>query len=440
MLAQTGKRIWSFPMRMRILLRCAVLAGALLVLASCNSGGNGGKTSVRVVNASMDYASVDLYLDDKRKLAAVGFETVSEFAKADAGDYTVEFRQADAAGALESLSEKFGTGDRWSYVVLGSTAHFQVLAIDETHKEADKGKALLRLINAADDAGALDVYLTDETAALTDVSPNFAGVPGDKLAQEGLVLLDKGSYRLRVTAAGSTSDLRLDRSGVTLASKGVYTLVVCGTPGGFLADAMLVPQRGAATLIPTDKARVRAVVGLDGGNSVSVNVAGTPLIQSTAMPALGDYLLVGAGTAAVTLAVDGTDVPVSNVQLAAGSDYSLVYTGTGSAVTQSVVADANRLPASGTFKIRLVNVMSALDEPLSMSVDFVPVLDAVGLGSAALSDAIDAVDNGRLDVTRDTTLSVLYSATSLTLDSRSVYTQVMFGSAASPTGVLRKDR
>lgn len=427
-------------MRMRILLRCAVLAGALLVLASCNSGGNGGKTSVRVVNASMDYASVDLYLDDKRKLAAVGFETVSGFAKADAGDYTVEFRQADAAGALESFSKKFGTGDRWSYVVLGSSGHFQVLAIDETHKEADTGKAFIRLVNAADDARALDIYLTDESTALTDASPIFAGVPADTLADEGLVLLDKGSYRLRVTAAGSTSDLRLDRSGVALASKGVYTLVVCGTPGGVLADAMLVPQRGEATVIPTDKARVRAVVGLGGGTSVSVTVDDTALIQTAAIPVLGDYQLVGAGTAAVALAVDGTDVPVGSVQLAAGSDYSLVYTGAGAAVTQSVVADVNRLPASGAFKIRLVNAMSALDEPLSMSVDFVPVLDAVGLGSAALSDAIDAVDNGRLDVTRDTTLSVLYSATSLTLNSRAVYTQVMFGSAAAPAGTLRKDR
>lgn len=426
-------------MRMRTLFRCAVLAGSLVVLASCNSGSSN-KASVRVVNASMDYASVDLYLDDKRKLAAVGFETVSDFAKADAGDYTVELRQADAVGALESFSENFSTSDRWSYVVLGSSGHFQVLAIDETHKEADKGKAFIRLVNAADDAGALDVYLTDETTALTDVSPNFAGVPGDTLADEGLVVLDQGSYRLRVTAAGSTSDLRLDRSGVTVASKGVYTLVVCGTPGGVLADAMLVPQRGEATVIPTDKARVRAVVGLDGGTSVSVNVDGTPLVQAAAIPALGEYQLVDAGTEPVTLAVDGTDIPVSDVQFAAGSDYSLVYTGTGSAVTQSVVADVNRLPASGTFRIRLVNAMTALDEPLSMSVDFLPVLDSVGLGSAALSEAIDAVDNGQLDVTRVTTLSVLYSATSLALDSRAVYTQVMFGSAAAPVGTLRKDR
>jgi hypothetical protein len=92
------------------------------------------------------------------------------------------------------------------------------------------------------------------------------------------------------------------------------------------------------------------------------------------------------------------------------------------------------------FKIRLINAMSALDEPLSLTVNFLPAVDSIGLGSVALSDEINAFTSGRLEVTRVTTSTVLYSVTNLTLESQGVYTQVMFGSSSSTSGALRKDR
>lgn len=418
----------------------AIVASAALLIAACGGAGSGSKASIRVVNASADYAPVDLYLNDKLKLSSVGYEAGTSYLKVDADSYDTEFRRTGASSALDTFNAKLASDGRLTWLLLGSTGNFQVMTLDETHADADKGKSLVRLVNAAADAGAVDVYLTDETTALTDVSPTYSDVAIDTQAGEGLVKLDAGTYRLRVTAAGSTSDVRLDRSGVVLASKGVYTLVVCGTTGGVLTDAMLVQQDGAVSLLATTQSRVRAVVGLDGATLASVSVDGTSLLSSASVPVLGSYQLVDAGTASVSLTVDGTSVPVGNVSLAAGSDYTLVYTGTPSAVTQSAVADVNRLPGSGTFKVRLINAMSALNEPISMSVDFLPAADTVPLGSVSLSDAIDAVDNGRLDVTRVTTSSLLYTLTSLSLTSRGVYTQVMFGSASAATGALRKDR
>ena len=47
---------------------------AALLLAGCDVADSGGDAYVRVVNASMDYASVDLYLDDKLKIASTGYE------------------------------------------------------------------------------------------------------------------------------------------------------------------------------------------------------------------------------------------------------------------------------------------------------------------------------------------------------------------------------
>jgi hypothetical protein len=429
-------------MRTIIVSTALVLATGFLALGGCGTAitTGGGQASVRVVNASMDYAAVDMFLDDKRKISNVGYETGSSYLKVDADKYTTEFTRADASSALASFKQEYLRDDRYTFLAMGRTGGFKVLTLDETADEASDGKTKLRLVNAASDAGNLDVYLTDATTALVDAAPTFANVSVDALASEGYVNLDNGTYRLRATAAGSKSDIRLDVAAVSLASKAVNTIVLAGTTGGVLADAMLLPQGKSATLLKNTKARVRAVVGLDGGTSAAVSVGATPLLSAASIPVLGSYQVVDAGAAAVTLTVDGATIPVSGVTLASGSDYTLVYTGTVASPQQSVVADVNRLPSAGSFRIRMINAMSALNEPLSLAVNFLPAVGSIGLGSVALSDEIDAFTNGRLDVTRVTTSAVLYSVTSLTLESQGVYTQVMFGSGSSPSGALRKDR
>ena len=427
-------------MRVSIPILYAATVVAALSLSGCDSTATGGDAYVRVVNASMDYASVDLYLDDKLKIASTGYESASSYLKVDSDTYDVEFRRSGASGALGSYNTDLQGDERLTWLVLGPSGSFQVIAIDESRDPADKDESLLRVVNAASDAGSVDVYLTDATTNLADVSPDYAAVATDQLAGEGLVRLDAGTWRLRVTAAGSKTDVRIDRPDLVLASKGVYTLVVTGTTGGVLTDAMLLKQNGPVTVLPTTQSRVRAVVGLDGGTTTNISVDGTALVSAATIPVLGTYRVVDAGPADVTMSVDGSDVAVADLTLAAGADYTLVYTGTPASVTQTSVLDVNRLPTSGSFKVRLINAMSALAEPISMSVNFLPAADSVALGSVALSDEIDAVSNGRLDVTRVSTSSTLYSLTSLSLESRAVYTQVMFGSAAASTGALRKDR
>jgi hypothetical protein len=428
-------------MRTIIVSTAFALTAGLLVLGGCDTAGiAGGQAKVRVVNASVDYAAVDMYLDDKRKIANVGYETGSSYLKVDADTYTTEFTRADVSTALATFKQQISKNERYTFLAMGRTGGFKVLTLDEAADEAPKGQSKIRLVNAASDAGELDVYLTDATTPLVDAAPTFTNVSADTLASEGFVVLDSGTYRLRVTAAGSTSDIRLDVADVSLASTAVNTIVLTGTTGGVLADVMLLPEDKGATLIKNGKARVRAVVGLDGGTSAAVSAGATPLLSAASIPVLGSYQLVDAGSTVVTLTVDGTTIPVSDVTLSSGSDYTLVYTGTAASPQQSVAEDVNRLPGAGRFKIRMINAMSALNEPLSLAVNFLPAVDSIGLGSVALSDEIDAFTSGRLDVTRVSTSAVLYSLTSLTLESQGVYTQVMFGSDSSASGALLKDR
>jgi hypothetical protein len=60
--------------------------------------------------------------------------------------------------------------------------------------------------------------------------------------------------------------------------------------------------------------------------------------------------------------------------------------------------------------------------------------------ASAYDTGVAATTAGVLSVTDTATSQQLYSQSSVTLSSQGVYTLFMFGSAASPNGVLNQDR
>ena len=73
------------------------------------------------------------------------------------------------------------------------------------------------MLNATSDT--LDVYLTGTDDSLADVSAAIGGVVAG--SSSGFSTVRSGSYRLRITQAGSKTDLRLDVPDITLTSTGV---------------------------------------------------------------------------------------------------------------------------------------------------------------------------------------------------------------------------
>ena len=55
----------------------------------------------------------------------------------------------------------------------------------------------------------------------------------------------------------------------------------------------------------------------------------------------------------MTLTVNGTAVPVPNVNLTAGADYTLLVWSNASGAQVSLIVDDNRLPSSGTAMAKL---------------------------------------------------------------------------------------
>src|SRR5690349_14300576 len=419
---------------------------AAFALSACGGGGEdkGEDPKIRLLNLSAGYSSLDLMTnldsddddEDETQATGVALESVSGYTTLDPDDYTVKVRRTGSGSVLRSFTGEELTEDVINaYVAYGEVGNFGALRIDDTLDDADAGDSKLNVANVSS-AGLLDVYLTDATTDLDDTTPVLSNVGGTL----SMVVADSGSFRLRVTASGDTSDVRLDVPNFTLADKGVASMILTSTKGGMLANAVVLPQGGQPTKYTNTKARLRGAVGLADGANASIQVNGQAVLTAATAGVIGSrYVLLDAGSMPVTLMVNGTAVPVANVNLTAGADYTLLVWSNANGTQTSLINDDNRLPSSGT-KLRLLNGMSTLASPITLSVDFSPVIEGTLTGQVSDEIEITSGTDRQFDVSNTSTAQPVLTRGSITLQTASVYTFFMTDNGTIPIGVLRRDR
>lgn len=418
------------------------------LLASCGGKGDeesGGDPKIRLLNLSTGYTSLDLITnlddddddEDATQSASVGLETVSEYQTLDADKYTIKLKRTGSGSILRSFAgEQLTEGTINTYIAYGEVGAFGALRIDDSQDEPDAGENKLTITNVST-AGALDVYLTDTDTDLDDTTPVMSSVSAGLDAFS----TDSGTFRLRVTAAGDNTDVRLDVPAFQLADKGIGTLILTSSRGGMLVNAVYLPQEGQIQKFQNTKARLRGAVGVANGAAATLTAGGKSVLTSATAGVIGSrYLLLDAGDVPVTLSVNGTAVPQSNVTLQAGADYTLLAWTRGDAAQASLILDDNRLPSSGQTKLRLLNAMSTLGAPLTLSMDFSPVIEGALLGQVSDPVEVQAGTDHQFDLTNTSTAALVLTRTSITLQPNTVYTLFLTDNGATPLGVLRRDR
>jgi len=190
-------------------------------LTGCG-GSNGNNASVRLVNASAGYASLDLYADDSKLLSSVAYGTASGYADASDGTVVMALTSAGSGTYLLSQSRSVSAGSSYTIVAYGWAGALQSTIVSDDVDAADSGKTKFSVQNAAfADAGSVDVYLTAEGDDLEAATAVATGV--DSITPSSTASVTSGTYRLRVTGVDDKSDLRLDVSGVVLSSTNVVT-------------------------------------------------------------------------------------------------------------------------------------------------------------------------------------------------------------------------
>jgi hypothetical protein len=393
---------------------------------------------------------VDLYLDNgttnTREITGAAYGALTSYLGVGYASYTVEFTNNNVQSSLKSVNENLAANTHRTYVTYGNVGKFGSLEILEDQDAPASLYTKVELLDAALDAGNVDVYIIDPSVSITNASPTFANVAGGSIAGAGFATINSGTYRIYVTATGSQTDIRLDTgpTGIAFASQGILSVVVTGTSGGLLTNVMVIPQQGTQTAFNTTYARVRAAAGIPAGSNLTANLGGVNLLGSAAANTVSQYSLVTAGAQTLNLTLNGTLLPTSSQTLAAGGDYTvLVLNGpaVSGGTTTTLITDDNRFPSTATYaKIKLVNAMSSLGDPLTMNVNYTPVASTIALGAGSASTEVTAGTNTEIDTVDATTSTALFTNTTATLNSNGLYSLFMFGSSTAVVGALRTNR
>lgn len=425
-----------------VLLRLVLLLVAAAGLAGCyKAPEDRTKAQLRLVNASEGYAALDLNVDGAVVQGNVGYGSTSAYAEVNPDRTASLISATGSATALVSFTATLERNKHYTALAFGRAGTLRQLTVDENQSAPSAGRTKLRVLNAAPDAGALDVYFTAAGEDLPSAVAFRSGAAYGELsaAQEAV----SGSWRLRVAAAGSKTDVRLDVPDVALAAGEAAVLVLTATPGGALVNALYIVQQGGIRALAGSQARVRAVAGVLQGAVVNATLGGVTLMNQVVSPALLPRALVPAGAPALNISVNGNSVGAPPTALAVGADYTLLVLGT-PALPQGVwLTDPNPLPpVTGKAWLRLVNATTGIGTALSLKIGLNVAASGVAAASASEYREMDAATDLTMVVQDGASSTVFTSANNLVLLAGARYSLFVIGTPGAGTiaGSLERDR
>ena len=416
---------------------------AALLLAACGGGGGGssGTASVRLVDASPTHASLAMLANGAASVGATATDSASAYVGVAAGGPTLQINDGTSGIAVATLVPSLGQNAHYAILAYdaGGSVHTAVIGEDAAVPVA--GTVSLRVFDAATDAGAIDVYVTDPAVDITTLSsPSVTFPAATTLQTSTFVSIAPGTYRIRVTGGGNPNDLRLDVPSVTLTSQEIASLLLTPTTGGTLVNGAILAQQGDYTSARNQNARVRLAAAVASAASVTASAGTTPIGTGVLSPSVGGYVVVPANSA-LNVSVNGASVGAPAGTLAAGSDSTLLVHGSAAAPTASLIADDNHLPTStSNLKLRLVNGLTGAAPPLTLDAAFAVIASNVAPGTASSYAVVASSTALRVDVFSPSSLIPLFSDSTLSVPGNAVFTLFMLGDAASPVALLRKDR
>lgn len=429
-------------MKRRSLLSSGGALALAAVLPAC--GGSGGSSSgsyrLRLINASPDFASLDLYLDSTLSITGTAFGSASAYVTSGTTSVTTALAATGSSSYAASTSRSITAGRDYTMVAYGWSSGLKTQLFADAETAANSGETKLRIIHAATDAGSIDVYLTGEADSLSSSSPLNASVGAGNAT--GYTAVKAGTYRLRITGAGNVDDVRMDVSGVSLTSTQVLSLITVPGRSGVLVSGLLAQQGGDVTALAGNQARVRVVASVSDNATVQVTVGNTTVMDGVRSPTVGSYATLTAGNLPIAVLVNGVAVAVPNQDLAAGTDTTLLVGGTSASPTVSVIHDDNRLPTgSSTCKIRLMHAASSLaGSGMTMTINYSAIASGVAVNTASSYVELASVTSALIDVSNPLALQSVYSAASVALVSGAIYTVYVLMGSSGPAGVLRRER
>jgi Domain of unknown function (DUF4397) len=254
-----------------------LLAALAAAVSAPGAGGQEGEARVRVVHASPDAPPLDVYVDGEVVLEGLAFPGGSEFVGLPAGahDLAVVPAGEDAGAALVEATVELEAGTAYDVAAVGPLADIAVEVYGLDLSAIAGGRARVRFVHAAPDAGVA-------TLGLADGPPLFDGV--DFLEDGGYLEFSPATYDLEIGFESGAEGAVVDVPGLTLEAGTVYDLYAVGlVEDGSLQALTLVAPVAASDEDTGDAVETAEATGVPAGDPGTTETGAT----ETALPPSG---------------------------------------------------------------------------------------------------------------------------------------------------------
>jgi hypothetical protein len=214
---RTMKKIATFA--------CSFIIGlvAALSFAGCGNGGNDDQTNLRFINAVANIDSVDLFIDEDMWFENQGYLVASDYFTFDTDQHLFQVTPSNSLSPIDNLLTALADDKDYTYIAVGSASDGDALMLVDNNSPAGSGSFKLRVINAIEASGSLNVFVVTNVQDIATVAPAVKG-----LGYRGVSKYLSGSsgvYDIIVTS-NSTGQILATLPLQTFTETDVYTLVL----------------------------------------------------------------------------------------------------------------------------------------------------------------------------------------------------------------------
>lgn len=206
--------------------RSLFAATTLLAAGMIASGQTMGKDAfVRVVHASPDAPSVDVYLDGKQTVDGAPFKAVTPFGEVPAGKHRVMVTAAGDKNAVVIDAEvDLKAGTYYTVAAVGYLKNIKPKIFTSTGMNADPGRAEVNVYHLSPNGPRVDVVAPDMN--------NTKVVAGLAYGNKATVKVSPMAVNLNVVPAGKLEPVVKNLSGISVAGGKSYSVFALGLVGG----------------------------------------------------------------------------------------------------------------------------------------------------------------------------------------------------------------
>lgn len=183
--------------------------------------------NVRVVHGCPDAPPVDVLVDGVVALSEVPYLAFSDYLAVPAGTRNVQVRASEGGAVVIDADLELAGGTDYTVIATNVLAAIEALVLVDDRSLPGDEAVSVRVVHGAVNAGLVDVYVTgpdDELEAPLLEDFDFKDVTG-------YLTIPSGTYRVRVTPAGTT-DVVIDTGALDLPANTVLTVIAVEAEGG----------------------------------------------------------------------------------------------------------------------------------------------------------------------------------------------------------------